>query len=284
MLLQACSTQSPLPQKKQLVAIDYDEPCTSEQWEGKQCLSMKDQYFSNLCDWGNGDLEACYKYALVREERRDDPGLILQVHQKACDGGEQRSCESIKRLMRNQCISYRLHPNNDPDCYPTFEEVVQQSLNAPRGYGVSTQKRPRKNTESCNQHLEWAQKAEGCSALGDYEAKLGNLKDAESIYMAGCNEKTREGCPGLVCLGYIKMNEGKKSVAWQLFKQACRHSEIKDKNPSPYNSGKSYDGKSYEGCEVIKANPNYLAHLIKSMPEKEESCKREWSSSWGPSK
>lgn len=278
----SCSSHS--PRKAVSVPLDYDAPCTSEQWKGKQCLSMKDSYFSDLCDWGNGSPEACYKYAMVREERRDDINLILQTHQKGCEGGEQRSCDSIKRIMTNQCIGYRLHPNSDPDCYPTFDEMVQQSLNSPRGYGVSHQQRPRKNNEACNQKLEWAKKAEGCRALGDYEAKRGNFKDAETIYKAGCNGKTNEGCPGLVCLGYARMNEGKKSLAWPLFKQACSYAEIKKKDPSPYDSGKSYDAKSYEGCEITKANPTYYSHLVKSIPEKDESCRSEWLRSWGPSK
>ena len=257
-----CSSLNDEPRQAtetRLTNFDYSAHCYGE----KTCLTRKDNYFSRACDQGSA--QACYEYAMVREERGDDLILILQVYQQACDKGDQQSCKAIKRLLTSQCVKGRTHPQYDSKCYETFEEMAERTKGQSKNTGVSYHKRIRKNTEACNSKLEEAQKGLGCSSVAEYEAKRGNYIEAEKIYKDGCNATNIEGCLGLLCFGYIKMNQGAKKEALALFDQACK-----------------YDEQSSEGC-YHKTNPKYFLRSLKEMPEKEKSCLSDWQKSWGPS-
>lgn len=235
-------------------------------------LNEKARLYEHACE--SGDMTGCYNYGLVREKRKDDKPFVLEVYQKACNGGENRACDAIKQFLTRSCIQDRL--KEDQECYidgPTSQTSA----------GVSITPRVRLQTESCNKKAKQLEQGLGCSQVGDFEAKRGNIEEAEKIFRDGCNKQTNSGCGGLVCIGYIKMNQGKESEAKRLFKTACDFSSSK---PG------SYEGAAYEGCTAIPKPPighfnkqNYskmVQQAIKEMPDKESQCRSKWQSAWGP--
>jgi TPR repeat protein len=231
-------------------------------------LDEKIRLYQFACD--KGDLSGCYNTGLAltkKDNAFEEKNNILQIFQKACTGGEKRACDEIKRFLTKECINWNLKA--DRECY-VDGPIERMSA------GTSIIRRIRVHNESCDAKAKQAEKGLGCSNVGDFEAKGGNYLDAEKIYSEGCNKTNSTGCGGLVCMGYMKMNQKKEAEAKRLFKQACNFSET---------SPGTHDAKGYEGCTAIPIaprNPKLVQQAIQAMTDKETECKKNWSRAWGP--
>lgn len=230
-------------------------------------LDEKIHLYQFACN--KGDMSGCYNSGLALEKKADDneaKGHILEVFQKACTGGEKRACDEIKTFLTSDCIKRRLKA--DIGCYV---DGPTEKISA----GSSFIRRVRIQSESCDAKAKQVEKGMGCSKVGDFEAKSGNYAEAEKIFAEGCTKTNNEGCGGIVCVGYLKMNQKKEAEAKQLFKIACSFAET---TPG------SYDSNAYEGCTVFPDSPNkkFNQKPLNDLTERESTCKRNWSQAWGP--
>lgn len=234
-------------------------------------LNDKANLYEQSCS--QNDMSACYNYGLIRVKRKDPENLVLQVFQKACDGNELRACDEIKSVLTKACVNRRL--KLDRDCYT---QGPVQRLSS----GTSIIPSIRVHNDSCDKREKQTLQGLGCADVGDLEAKRGNFNEAEKIYKDGCTGHTNnEGCSGLVCIGYQKMNQKKEAEAKKLFKIACDNSKTKTE---------SLPGS--EGCFAIPTPPsgNYnkknFSELIekakRDMVDKEAQCIKNWERAWGP--
>lgn len=226
-------------------------------------ITQKMQLYQVACT--RGDVSSCYNYGLARQQLPIpiDFGLteedqILGLFQKACAGGEQRSCNEIKKYLTKNCIEHKKRA--DQECY---KPGPVKSTG-----GTSIRSFVRITSSECDAKLKQAELGLGCTKVADLEAKRGNYDEAEKIYSDGCkSEKNKNGCDGLVCIGYLRKKQGKQVLAQKLFKQACDNAH--------------YVAGSLDNCVSTKKSELPAEIINREIKKVEDACSARWQKAWG---